>query len=128
MPDHKHPRHKFIGFLMAKCPRCGRGPVFKCSAFHPWKFVEMHSTCANCRLNYEPETGFYFGAMYFSYAMIVALILVVGIAFYKLKIFDHAYWVIPLAVVLGLPFIFRYSRLMMLYIVYPAMFKAKFNS
>lgn len=128
MPAYKHPRPEILSFLAAKCPRCGHGPVFRRSAFHPWKFVDMHSSCPVCKLNYEPETGFYFGAMYFSYAILVGLIIVVAVIFNRLDIFDHALWVIPTAVILFLPFIFRYSRLLMLYLIYPMMYKAKFNS
>lgn len=42
------------------------------------KPIEMHSKCAICQLRFEPEPGFYFGAMFISYIM--SGFLFVGIA------------------------------------------------
>ncbi|MEM9836476.1 MAG: DUF983 domain-containing protein [Bacteroidota bacterium] len=52
-----------------KCSSCRRGKMFK----HPTlSFKEpfgMNSHCPQCGADLEPEPGFYFGAMFISYAI-----------------------------------------------------------
>jgi uncharacterized protein (DUF983 family) len=127
MADYQHPRPKFLSFLLCTCPRCGRERVFNHSPFNLRHFVDTRERCGNCNLDYMPETGFFFGAMYWSYAIIVALIVTVCVAFSIFNIFDYAMVVIPIAIIVLLPFIFRYSRMLMLYVVYPVMYKGKFK-
>jgi len=127
MPEFKHPRPKFISFCLCKCPRCGNSDVFKYSIFNIFKFSDTNLSCANCKLTYEPEPGFFFGAMYWSYAFIVALIVTLSIAFSVFNLFDYAIYAIPVILILLLPPIFRYSRMMMLYVVYPNMYKSIFS-
>ena len=126
MAEFTHPRPKFISFIECKCPRCGRDKVFKHNFFHVTKFAETKTNCAKCQLTYHPEPGFFFGAMYWSYAMLVGLIVILSILFYTFGAFDYAMYFIPLIIILLLPLIFRYSRMLMLYIVYPLMYKAIF--
>ena len=114
-----------LPFLMAKCPRCGKGQVFSHSILST-KFSDTYECCPKCKLNYEPETGFFFGAMYWSYAMIVGGIITGSVILSLLGYFDYALYVLPLLLVVSLPVIFRYSRLLMLYVVYPIMYKNKF--
>jgi hypothetical protein len=78
-------------------------------------------------LSYEPEPGFFFGAMYWSYAIIVAIIVTLSITLSVLKLFDYTMFIIPAVIILLLPIIFRYSRMLMLYIVYPIMFKGRYK-
>lgn len=42
----------------------------------------MHSHCTRCGLNFEPEPGYFYGAMYVSYAFTVALSLGLFILYY----------------------------------------------
>jgi hypothetical protein len=44
-----------------------------------------------------------------------------------LDLFDYAIAGIPIAIVLLLPVIFRYSRMLMLYVVYPAMYSEQYQ-
>lgn len=51
-----------------KCPRCKEGDMYK----KPFKLsnpLDMYPKCQNCNLNFEPEPGFYFGALIISYAI-----------------------------------------------------------
>lgn len=86
-------------------------------------FAETQYSCNHCKLNYEPEPGFFFGAMYWSYALIVAIIITLSVAFSLAGFFDYAIVAIPIAILVLLPVIFRYSRMLMLYVVYPMMYK-----
>jgi uncharacterized protein (DUF983 family) len=127
MPDFQHPRPRLISFFLCRCPRCGRDKVFPNSILHMGKFAETQYECAQCKLSYEPEPGFFFGAMYWSYAIIVAIIVTMSVAMNLLGLFDYAIVSIPVAIVVFLPVIFRYSRMLMLYVVYPAMYRDLYN-
>jgi phage FluMu protein Com len=105
--------------LEAKCPRCRKGDMF----MYPWyKITKFHSAnkyCPVCNLRFEIEPGFFFGAMYMSYAFIVAIFSIVGVFLYYV-LDDPSIMVyiigINLAVLILLPLIFRYSRVLYLYL------------
>lgn len=61
--------------------------------------------------------------MYWSYALVVAVIVTLSVAFSLFGIFEYAMVAIPVAIVVLLPVLFRYSRMLMLYLVYPMMYK-----
>ena len=74
--------------LANKCPRCHQGEVFK--EKNPYKLNKMfslHETCSHCQLKYEREPSFFYGAMYVSYALNVALSVAVFVISY---LFVHA--------------------------------------
>lgn len=53
-----------------KCPRCHQGKVFTYN--NPYRFngmLAMEKTCSHCGEVYEKEPGYFFGAMYVSYAL-----------------------------------------------------------
>ncbi len=107
------------GVVQQRCPRCRRGPLFTYSALNLAKFTEMPAACPVCKLNYEPEPGFYWGAMYISFAFSTAIMLVIGFAVYHL-LDDPDTWVYILAVAIVslvlTPWSLRYSRTLMLYL------------
>lgn len=81
-------------------------------------FDKMPPECEVCGLRYEPEPGFYNGAMYISYAISVALTIIVGFSVYF--IFGNPdMWVFMTAiisvVVLLSTTMFRYSRILYLH-------------
>lgn len=55
-----------INALMKKCPRCQEGDLF-IKPFDISKPVNMPTNCPVCNQKYEPEPGFYYGAMFVSY-------------------------------------------------------------
>lgn len=103
--------------LKGKCPRCRKGDIFPHPPFNYLKFYKMHENCPECGQTFHPEPGFYFGAMYISYAFsvawvfTVAFILLIADAFSLIK----AGIIILVGVVLLLPFFFQYSRILYLY-------------
>ncbi len=61
-------RNVFINILLKKCPRCQRGDLFTI----PLEFtspLSMPKKCPVCFQDYEPEPGFYYGAMFISYIL-----------------------------------------------------------
>ncbi|MGL1885671.1 MAG: DUF983 domain-containing protein [Reichenbachiella sp.] len=99
--------------LECKCPRCRQGDMFKTGLFEKWYDRKMHDTCSVCNQMFEPEPGFYFGAMYVSYGFSVALAFIVGMVLYNIYE-DPETWLYVSVLVLLLsilwPFMYRYSR------------------
>ena len=62
-----------------KCPRCHQGDVFVYGHAFKKGFDKMHTHCSCCHLKYEKEPGFFFGAMYVSYALTVAIFVTVWV-------------------------------------------------
>jgi len=81
--------------------------------FNPAKFSVMNKNCSYCGQSFEPEPGYYFGAMFISYGINTALFISVWVALYLLK---EDYSLTLLLTLLGaaaivfLPFIYRISR------------------
>jgi uncharacterized protein (DUF983 family) len=106
--------------LECKCPRCRQGNMYKHPLVKLTKFTQMHQKCPVCGFHFEVEPGFYIGAMYVSYAFIVAFVLMTGIVLYNF-FGDPETWVYivtaPTVVLVMLPVIFRYSRSIYLYLM-----------
>ncbi len=64
---------KFYSIAKNKCPHCHEGAFFNHSnPYNLTNFYEMDKSCKVCGEKYEREPGFYFGAMFVSYALNVA--------------------------------------------------------
>jgi len=107
-----------VAMLAQKCPRCHQGPLFKHSALNLRRFDEMYEDCVACGQYYEPEVGFYWGAMYISYGFSTGIVFLTGVLLYYIAN-DPPVWVYittVAAIVVGLtPLLFRYARVVMLY-------------
>ncbi len=105
----------------AKCPRCRVGEMFQYSTYHlgGFKFMEMHKNCPQCDFKYEVEPGFFYGAMYISYAFSIAISVAGSVATYVLG-GDPDAWVyitvVSVLLFLAVPFSFRYARVLMLHV------------
>ncbi|MFD0964976.1 DUF983 domain-containing protein [Pseudofulvibacter geojedonensis] len=53
-----------------KCPKCTKGDVFENHKI--FRYSKMHTYCPNCNYNNMIEPGFFYGAMYVSYILMVA--------------------------------------------------------
>jgi uncharacterized protein (DUF983 family) len=101
-----------LSVLNCKCPNCSKGKVYK--KHHFFSFAKMNDKCVNCNLLFEKEPGFFFGAMFVSYALVVAECVAVFVASGVL-FFDNwfSYYLIPillLSVAVFAPFNYRLSR------------------
>ena len=108
-----------LALLALRCPRCHRGKLFTYSATNLTRFANMPDECPVCGQTFEPEPGFYFGAMYISFAFAVGIFAVCGVGLYYLA-GDPPVWVYVVAVAVvtlaTTPLTFRYSRAVMLYL------------
>jgi Protein of unknown function (DUF983) len=108
-----------------KCPACRQHRVFVHANPYSWKHIgEMHPYCPRCGNSNRVEPGFYFGAAYVSYILMVGLLLMLVAVYYLVfgEIFDHFWRLMAVALataVLITPVIFRYSRIIFLYICVP---------
>lgn len=108
---------KLYSVVHGTCPRCHEGQVFKNK--NPYKglqFAQMNSACSHCGQSFDPEPGFYQGAMYVSYALTLGICFVVGIALILLYNVSMLILMSLLTVILLVlvPIVFRLSRLIWL--------------
>ncbi len=108
-------------FLRGKCPRCRTGNVFEYPLTRFDQFSKTHSNCPHCNLKFEAEPGFYWGAMYVSFGFSTALLLLTAIlsTTNEWSLTTTLLFVL-FTTLICIPFMFRYSRLIMLYFLSPA--------
>lgn len=74
---------RLYSIFAMKCPRCHEGDVFETR--NPYKkMTAVKETCSHCGLRYEKEMGFFFGAMYVSYMLNIALFVTTIVAYFVL--------------------------------------------
>ena len=98
-----------------KCPRCQEGDFFKHKlSYNPKKITELHKNCPSCNLKYMLEPSFFYGAMYVSYGITVAMFVAVFIiakVFIGLEILE-SFAAILIAAVILMPVNMRLSRIL----------------
>lgn len=60
------------------CPRCRSYKMFK-EPFSMAKPLDMHKHCEKCGLDFEPEVGYYWGAMVISYMLTSVPFLIISL-------------------------------------------------
>lgn len=101
--------------LAVKCPRCREGNMFPKGTLYTTKFADMNENCPCCGQSFEPEPGYYYGAMYVSFAFNVAIFLVSLFILYQFveEVTTAMMIGVVAVVVIGfLPIIFRLSRVL----------------
>ena len=105
------PRSWFVALLLQRCPRCREGRLFK-------SMFRMNDPCPVCGALHEREPGYFIGAMYFSYAL--AILIMVPLFFVFHALLPH--WpllllpLLPGLIYLPLtPLVYRYSRVLWIY-------------
>lgn len=111
---------KAIAIITCKCPRCRTGKVFPASAINVFEFSKTNDYCAHCGLKFEHETGFFWGAMYISYAFSTAIMIVFGVIAINYDwAFSRIVAVLIPSILILTPFSYRYSRILLLYLISP---------
>jgi hypothetical protein len=104
----------FKSVLFHKCPRCLEGDLFPDrNSYNLKQTAVMNPRCLVCDLNFWPEPGYYYGAMYVSYAFTVALAVAVFVAHYVFHQEINVMWYLielTLTLALAAPYTFRTSR------------------
>ena len=99
-----------------KCPKCHEASFWPNSPLRNLIFNrgQLNKKCSNCGLQFEIELGFWYGAMYISYALGVLLMLLIWLIhfiFFPLIDVKHLIIFIMLSIILFCPYNFFYSRL-----------------
>lgn len=117
---------KFQAVVKCKCPRCRKGDIFTGDAY-AFKLQKTNINCPYCNLKFEREPGFFYVAMFVSYAMNVAEIITIGVASYILGlplIYENLWYYVALILVgvfLLSPINYRYSRVILLHWLTPGL-------
>ncbi len=108
---------KYNALFHGKCPRCRSGKIFKFNAIGK-NFMKMNDDCPVCGLHFEIETGFFWGAMYLSYAITCAMLIILGGSVLIIG-HDPDFWIYMAVIIpsffIASPFTFRYARILLLY-------------
>lgn len=104
---------KLNSILTGTCPRCQNESMYlDKNPLHFSKLIKMKERCSHCDLKYEIEPSFFYGAMYVSYALNVALsiaVFIVSYLFLETSI-KTSFIAILVANILLFPFVLRWSR------------------
>jgi uncharacterized protein (DUF983 family) len=104
---------KLYSILTGSCPRCHEESMYKVkNSYILTRVFDMHDKCSHCKLKYKIEPSFFFGAMFVSYALGVALgIITFLIAFYGFKAnLKMCFLSIIISLIAFMPIIMRLSR------------------
>jgi uncharacterized protein (DUF983 family) len=108
----------FSAAVLMRCPRCRKGSMYKNNPFSFSFANSMNMECAHCKQSFEPEPGFYYGAMYMSYGLQVVLFMSMFIP-YTLIGEMNIHWFVAMsfvAVLLASPYFLKLSRTLYLMI------------
>ncbi|HAD97591.1 MAG TPA: DUF983 domain-containing protein [Cryomorphaceae bacterium] len=71
---------QIASILKGECPCCHQAKVFeKTPGFSLFKIPKMRDTCKFCHYTFTREPGFFYGAMYVSYGLVVAEMLTTAV-------------------------------------------------
>ena len=103
----------FTSVLKIKCPKCHEGNMFCNTNIYQYKgFFDMLDYCPKCNQDFQLEPGFYLGAMFVSYALTIALNIIVFVAFLLLNSYSLVPFLITAFIILTItgPYIIKISR------------------
>jgi uncharacterized protein (DUF983 family) len=104
---------KIYSILTGSCPRCHQENMYvNKNPYNISETMKMHDHCSYCGLKYKMEPNFFFGAMYVSYALAVALsilIFSIVILLFHLTV-TQGFVTILITLILMMPWVTRISR------------------
>ncbi|CAI2766833.1 DUF983 domain-containing protein [Flavobacterium collinsii] len=104
---------KLNSILTGSCPRCQKESMYSDrNPLHLTKVLKMNENCSHCGLRYQIEPSFFYGAMYVSYGLNVAVgiaAFIVSFVFFKTSI-EESFLIIVITLILLFPFVLRLSR------------------
>ncbi|WP_377123276.1 DUF983 domain-containing protein [Mucilaginibacter antarcticus] len=107
--------------INAKCPKCRRGDLFA-NSMYGFSSQKMNTQCSHCGFTFEIEPGYFYVAMFVSYAFNIAQMVTMAVGLYILTGSKNPW--LYVAALLGIsvilsPFNFRYSRVLLLHWLTP---------
>ncbi len=110
-----------IDALNCKCPNCKKGKIFiKGGNILLLNIPKMNDRCLVCNYKFERETGFFFGAMFVSYALAAAQMITSLVVFWYFIDLSpiRVFTIITLIAFLLSTFNFKLSRSIWIYMFY----------
>ena len=103
---------KLYSILTGTCPRCQKESMYVDQNFlHLKNIIKMKENCSHCGLKYQIEPSFFYGAMYVSYGLNVAIgILTFIIVFQFDRSMITSFISIFIVLILSFPLVMRMSR------------------
>ncbi|MRT16885.1 DUF983 domain-containing protein [Vitellibacter sp. q18] len=104
---------KLYSILTGTCPVCHEGKMYvDRNPYNFSKTLTMHDRCSHCNTKFKMEPSFFYGAMYVSYAVGVAIAVATFIIAYFFIGLDRNYTFAAIILILALmlPVIVRVSR------------------
>jgi len=105
---------KLYSILKFKCPQCHEGEFFTSSAYNFKKIGELYKHCPNCKIKFSKEPGFYFGAMYVSYAIGIAIFVATYLSNWILDLqasMLQILFFVGVILTVGTPYLFHLSKI-----------------
>ena len=104
---------KLNSILKGTCPKCQNESMYEDkNPFHLSKVLKMNESCSHCGFVYQIEPSFFYGAMYVSYGLNVAVgiaAFIVSFVFFKATI-EESFIAIVITLIVLFPFVLRLSR------------------
>ncbi len=104
---------KLYSILTGTCPVCQNGKMYvNRNPYNFSKTLTMNDRCSHCNTKFKMEPSFFYGAMYVSYAVGVAIAVATFIVAYFFIGLDRNYTFAAIIIILALmlPIIVRVSR------------------
>lgn len=104
---------KLNSILKGTCPKCQNESMYEDkNPLHLTKILKMNESCSHCGFVYQIEPSFFYGAMYVSYGLNVALGIAAFIISYVLfnSSIETSFITIVITLILLFPFVLRWSR------------------
>jgi uncharacterized protein (DUF983 family) len=104
---------KLNSILTGSCPKCQNESMYlDKNMLHLTNILKMNENCSHCGLKYQIEPSFFYGAMYVSYGLNVAIGIAAFIVSYVLlnASLKVAFISIIAAIILSFPLVLRLSR------------------
>jgi uncharacterized protein (DUF983 family) len=104
---------KLNSILTGSCPKCQNESMYSDkNPLHLTKVLKMNENCSHCGLKYQIEPSFFYGAMYVSYGLNVAVgigAFIVSFVFFGASI-EQSFLTIVITLIVLFPFVLRLSR------------------
>ena len=105
---------KLYSILKRKCPSCHEGEFFVSTPYDFKHIGRIHKKCSICAEEFSKEPGFYYGALYISYGLGVAISVVIFIPIFLFypnpSALTYILFIAVSMVLLG-PFLFALSKI-----------------
>ena len=104
---------KLNSILTGSCPKCQNESMYSDkNILNLSNVLKMNDHCSHCGLKYQIEPSFFYGAMYVSYGLNVAIGIAAFIVSYLMfgATLKEAFIVIIASLILSFPFVLRLSR------------------